>query len=760
MKARRGFVGLALIAASGLGCSDLLVEPVQAPRAVLTVTHAAADQATAAALADVFDRVDQIVVRVRESDGGAELWNGPVGFVHGPLGAVLDPLDLDYGEEAEEVDVEVTLHVGAAEVFRGEAEVALDDDESDGSSSISVDPVPDHVVIDPIPPIEAIGQIVEASGGVRFATGDPIPGVALVWSSANPEVVAVDAESGQLTALREGEATVTATTGVLATAAAVSVKAVVEQVLVGPAELELDLGDVANLAAVVVGAGGATLDRAVSWTSSNPAVASVDGTGHIEARAPGSATVTAMVEGVAGESQISVLAPQGGAVTRAATAITPTSARLEGSVSAQSQAVAVWFEWGTGPEPEGMSPTASQASPTAPGDFTADLSGLLPDQRYFFRAALATLADTVFGQVRSFQTSTGQAVSSVVLVAPTAAYVTEVLSLSFIALDDSGNPATPNAVMWTSSDTTVATVDAAGTLVAVGPGSASIGLDVDGVVDQSTLMVTVAPLAQVTLSPPTATINLGDSVQFTATATDALGAVVDTAFSWSSSAPAVASLDASGRVAALAVGSTQIRAAVGAVEATATVTVTDPVAQVLLTPSDTTAMVGDTVVYQAVALNAVGDTLSVPFTWSSSDGSVATIDAQGWAVAGSVGTTTIGVQAESLSASTSLTVDPAGPSVKTKSANNVDETEARLRASFAGQSPGADGWFEYGLASDLSDAVTTPEASLFPILGAGTFNRTVTGLSADTRYYHRAVVRTASGDVIYGEIRNFRTDDD
>ena len=75
---------------------------------------------------------------------------------------------------------------------------------------------------------------------------------------------------------------------------------------------------------------------------------------------------------------------------------------------------------------------------------------------------------------------------------------------------------------------------------------------------------------------------------------------------WASSAPAVASVDAQGRVRALAPGRTEVIARAGGAEARFGITVVPPVARIRLLPADTTFTVGDTVVFRAVALGRDG----------------------------------------------------------------------------------------------------------------------------------------------------------
>jgi len=81
-------------------------------------------------------------------------------------------------------------------------------------------------------------------------------------------------------------------------------------------------------------------------------------------------------------------------------------------------------------------------------------------------------------------------------------------------------------------------------------------------------------IATVEILPRTAVMTgIGQSLRFEATVFDASGAVVDTTISWSTSEPAVLSVDAQGLAIAQAVGSAQVTASVGGVSDAATIVV-------------------------------------------------------------------------------------------------------------------------------------------------------------------------------------------
>ncbi|HEX2204446.1 MAG TPA: Ig-like domain-containing protein [Longimicrobium sp.] len=80
---------------------------------------------------------------------------------------------------------------------------------------------------------------------------------------------------------------------------------------VRPAETTLPQGDVLPMVALLRTTGGRIIQgRAVTWTSSDPAVAHIDAEGMLTALRPGTVTVVALVEGFRAEGRITVVPPR------------------------------------------------------------------------------------------------------------------------------------------------------------------------------------------------------------------------------------------------------------------------------------------------------------------------------------------------------------------------------------------------------------------------------------------------------------------
>ncbi len=87
------------------------------------------------------------------------------------------------------------------------------------------------------------------------------------------------------------------------------------EVIVAGATFSLTVGETTQLTATVRDAAGNVLtDRVVSWSSTDGAVASVDGDGMVRGQAEGTATITAASEGKSGSAGITVTGQTGGQV--------------------------------------------------------------------------------------------------------------------------------------------------------------------------------------------------------------------------------------------------------------------------------------------------------------------------------------------------------------------------------------------------------------------------------------------------------------
>ena len=139
-------------------------------------------------------------------------------------------------------------------------------------------------------------ELTEGETGAITATVTPYNATnkTVTWSSSNPTKAAVD-QNGKVTALAEGTVDIIAKAGdktALCQVAVRSSSVPVESVTLDKYSLDLSVGERTTLTATVK-PDNAT-DKTMTWSSSNPSIATVDQAGMVSALAPGSATITVM----------------------------------------------------------------------------------------------------------------------------------------------------------------------------------------------------------------------------------------------------------------------------------------------------------------------------------------------------------------------------------------------------------------------------------------------------------------------------------
>ena len=157
---------------------------------------------------------------------------------------------------------------------------------------------------------------------------------------------------------------------------------------------------------------------------------------------------------------------------------------------------------------------------------------------------------------------------------------------------------------------------------------------------------------------PVAMTSLAATRQLTAEVLDQYGAVMPgIEATWSSSAPTIAEVFATGLVRAVGNGTATITATARDLSGTAAVQVMQAASSVRVQPSADSVEIADTVRFGAEALDENGYLVEgAEFTWSSSNDSVATVDESGLARGVSDGTATITATAEAIGGSARVVV--------------------------------------------------------------------------------------------------------
>lgn len=391
--------------------------------------------------------------------------------------------------------------------------------------------------------------------------------------------------------------------------------------------------------------------RAISWTSANTSVVTVDETGLVTGQAEASAQVQAKMDAATATAAIVVRnPPRSVSVSLDSTRITTIGDTVVAGATARNRLGAtiagVAVIW------QSLDSTIAQV--TAGGAVIATGVGTT--------RVIASIAGGYADTLRVRVTNDPTAVDIIP---------------STLTLASVGDTAIPNVdirnsrgaslgratVFWRSTDTIV-TVTATGVIVARADGSTLVTATTPDSARADTVVVTITNAPEmVTLNRVADTLTaLTRTLQYDAVVRNSRGAIVSGAtVNWRSSNASVASVIA-GLVTAAAVGQTLIigeaTGAAGLRADTARLVVTNDVVTLTVSPTHLTVpSVGATATITADARSAVGASVSgVSVAWTTSDASVATVDATGTVTGVAVGTATITGDVAGKTASAAVTV--------------------------------------------------------------------------------------------------------
>jgi uncharacterized protein YjdB len=192
------------------------------------------------------------------------------------------------------------------------------------------------------------------------------------------------------------------------------------------------------------------------------------------------------------------------------------------------------------------------------------------------------------------------------------------------------NDATDKAVVWSTSDSSVATVDSSGVITAVGCGDAIITVTTNCIGYTAQCSVTVEKhVTSVDVDPYVLNISSGSTYQLVETVSPS--DACDKSVTWSSSDSSIASVDSDGLVSGVTTGSATVTVTTveGGYTAQCAVTVNEPIHPTGVTLSSTAATVYTNSAYTLTATVLPADSSNKNVTWSSSDSSIATVDSNG-----------------------------------------------------------------------------------------------------------------------------------
>ena len=506
------------------------------------------------------------------------------------------------------------------------------------------------------------GATTLATAALRDANGVALSGRTVTWSTSAPGTATVSS-AGIVTAVRAGNATITATSEGRSGSATLTVTipppASVASVTANLANSTLQEGATTQATAVLKDAAGNTLTgRTVVWSSSNATVASVSSGGLVTAIRAGTATITGVSEGRSDGISLTVTAPPPIPVASVTVTLSDATVQVGETVTAAAVTRSAAGTTLTGRTITWTSSNAAVATVSSTGVVTALAAG---------SASIVATSENRSGSATLTVSAPPPApVASVTVTLADASLVQgETTQASAVPRAANGTALTGRSITWTSSAPSVATVSSSGLVTAVSAGSATISATSENRTGSAALTVsapTPVPVASVAVALSNTNVQAGGTVTATATTRDAGGNVLTgRTVTWASSNTGVATVSSTGIVTTLTAGTATITATSESRSGSASLTVTPPppvpVATVTVSPTSASLMEGATGQAVAVTRDANGNVLTGrTVAWASSNTLVATVSATGLVSALRPGAVTITATSEGRSGTGALTV--------------------------------------------------------------------------------------------------------
>ncbi len=295
------------------------------------------------------------------------------------------------------------------------------------------------------------------------------------------------------------------------------------------------IGAAETVKATLRDAAGNATSGAVAWSSANPAVADVNGEGAITARSAGTTTIKASSGAFSAEVEVRVLGVRSVSFAQSAVALRVGDDQSVGAIIESDPSADQGVKYSIA--------NASIAKISAEGVITAIAAGSTT-------VTVTSNADPRLSASATVTVNPARAVSF----APGGSAITlwngDARTLAAEADVDANES---KDIIWSSGNTSVATIDPSGVITATGEGTAIIRAT--SAADSrafAEIVVTVLPARSVSVAPDSVLLVQGGTRQLTATVTIEPG--LNTDVTWSSSDTNVVTVSATGEVTAVASG--------------------------------------------------------------------------------------------------------------------------------------------------------------------------------------------------------------
>jgi len=332
--------------------------------------------------------------------------------------------------------------------------------------------------------------------------GDEIPDIEVTWESSDTTVGTIDAD-GHFTALAEGTATITASTGCRGATGTATVTVtsapldLFDTVVISPSAITLDIGDSREFIATAYDAEGDMISETlVTWSCDDETIGTINADGLFVAKAAGTTTITASVEGISeiGTAEVTVRSDE---PTLARIAVSPSDFYIAAGQKLKLTATA-YNQYGD--EIPDIEVTWESSDPCVGtiddcGVFTALNDG---------EVILTASADCVSGSA-CVTVEPSIAVPTSIEIEPSTATVAVGETQEFIAtvFDQCDDEMAWVRVAWSCSDPDVGTIDVVGLFAAFAEGTADVTARAGCIEETAEVTVTARPTTEPGPDPTT-----------------------------------------------------------------------------------------------------------------------------------------------------------------------------------------------------------------------------------------------------------------
>jgi uncharacterized protein YjdB len=479
----------------------------------------------------------------------------------------------------------------------------------------------------------------------------------VTWASSASTIASITA-AGQATARNLGSTSISAKLGSIQDSTTLTVSAASLRSITIGGDVTIATNTSHSFTAIGTFNDGSTrnISSNVTWGSSDSTVATMSPSYPVaKGIHVGTAQISATLNSITASANLNVTT-----ATISSISVTPANLQLPANIEQRYFATGLFSDSSTQDlslDVAWSSTMSAVASVTSPGNTKTLSSG-------------TTMIQAAFGGMMG---STSLTVSSATLTSitmrPASAQIAPGTVLGFSAIgnysDGTTQPLQFNVATWTSSETTVATVDSIGDVTGESAGSSTITAAQNGISSTASLVVQSSPLQSIVIAPAGANVPVEIGVPLTATGQFGDGTTqnLTNSVTWTCTPSSIATISNvqsfQGTVTGVAPGTATVTAVFAGVVGTSTVNTTSAtLTRMTVTPANPGIAQGTNQQLTATGQFSDGTSLNLTrqVTWSSSDVSIAVINSSGIATPAATGSSTITATLNGVSGSTLLTV--------------------------------------------------------------------------------------------------------